>query len=151
MTEKNPEPGDIIFVNRGLYRHYGVYVGNNRVVHFAAKKENETNAKDAHIQETDLSYFIRGDVLEIEPERHGQSIFFAVVTVARAKSLVGQGKGEYNLVFNNCEHFAYWCKYGRKVSKQVNNALGTTAAVAVGLAGLAAAVAIANKNKNNED
>ena len=120
MTEKNPEPGDIIFVNRGLYRHYGVYVGNNRVVHFAAKKENETNAKDAHIQETDLSYFIRGDVLEIEPERHGQSIFSAADTVARAKSLVGQGKGEYNLVFNNCEHFAIWCATGMPVSSQVN-------------------------------
>ena len=45
MTEKNPEPGDIIFVNRGLYKHYGVYVGNNRVVHFAAKKKTKQMQK----------------------------------------------------------------------------------------------------------
>ena len=26
----------------------------------------------------------------------------------------------YNLVFNNCEHFAIWCKTGVFASKQVN-------------------------------
>ena len=29
----------------------------------------------------------------------------------------------YNLLFNNCEHFATWCKTGRHRSGQVNSAL----------------------------
>jgi len=43
---------------------------------------------------------------------------------------------EYNLVSNNCEHFATWCKTGRKESKQVDVAtnVGVGLAVAGGLA-----------------
>jgi hypothetical protein len=32
-------------------------------------------------------------------------------------------KKKYNLIFNNCETFASWCKTGQKISKQVNNAV----------------------------
>lgn len=31
------------------------------------------------------------------------------------------GNEEYNIVQNNCEHFAVLCRYGRKWSDQVNN------------------------------
>ena len=43
-------------------------------------------------------------------------------TVERAKSQLGkgeEGEDKYNLVFNNCEHFALWCKTGVKESTQV--------------------------------
>ena len=30
------------------------------------------------------------------------------------------GEEEYNLITNNCEHFAMWCKTGESVSCQVN-------------------------------
>ncbi|MBQ7417895.1 MAG: lecithin retinol acyltransferase family protein, partial [Acidaminococcaceae bacterium] len=32
-----PLPGDVIYVKRmgDLYRHYGIYAGNNRVIHYA--------------------------------------------------------------------------------------------------------------------
>ena len=40
-------------------------------------------------------------------------------TVERALSRLGDGKGEYNLVRNNCEHFAIWCKTGVEESVQV--------------------------------
>lgn len=39
-------------------------------------------------------------------------------TVARAKSRLGEQK--YTLPFNNCEHFAIWCKTGVHESHQVN-------------------------------
>ena len=32
---------------------------------------------------------------------------------------LGEMKGKYRLAWNNCEHFAIWCKYGVKKSKQV--------------------------------
>jgi hypothetical protein len=40
-------------------------------------------------------------------------------TLKRAKSLIG--RTDYNLVSNNCEHFAYWCKTGRHESSQVQD------------------------------
>ncbi|MBR2207235.1 MAG: lecithin retinol acyltransferase family protein, partial [Synergistaceae bacterium] len=42
-------------------------------------------------------------------------------TVARARGELGK-KG-YNLVTNNCEHFAIWCKTGLQESSQVNQVL----------------------------
>jgi len=55
---------------------------------------------------------------------------------------------EYDLVSNNCEHFATWCKTGQKNSKQVET-VGTLAALAVGgiLAGLAAYNAFLRNDK----
>jgi hypothetical protein len=49
-----PNKGDIIKANRGLYRHYGVYCGNDCVVHFAPKKGFELDAENAMIQKTSL-------------------------------------------------------------------------------------------------
>jgi hypothetical protein len=32
------------------------------------------------------------------------------------------------IIFNNCEHFVYWCKTGRNMSKQVSKTMGALAA-----------------------
>lgn len=43
-------------------------------------------------------------------------------TVERAESQLGKGEereDKYNIIFNNCEHFALWCKTGVKESSQV--------------------------------
>ncbi|MBQ7578225.1 MAG: lecithin retinol acyltransferase family protein [Synergistaceae bacterium] len=42
-------------------------------------------------------------------------------TIKRARDKLGEGG--YNLAFNNCEHFAVWCKTGIKDSSQVNKIL----------------------------
>jgi hypothetical protein len=44
------------------------------------------------------------------------------------------GEQNYNLLFNNCEHFAHWCKTGRHRSEQVENWLhtGSLGALALG-------------------
>lgn len=42
-------------------------------------------------------------------------------TVRRAESKLGEH--EYDLLFNNCEHFAVWCKTGVSESKQVDQVL----------------------------
>jgi len=39
------------------------------------------------------------------------------VTLRRAMGRLGEQN--YNLLFNNCEHFAHWCKTGRHRSRQV--------------------------------
>jgi hypothetical protein len=36
------------------------------------------------------------------------------------------GEQNYNLLFNNCEHFAHWCKTGRHRSSQVEDWLHTS-------------------------
>lgn len=118
MENAEPESGDIISVNRGLYRHMGVYVGDNQVIHFAAEPTKEIDPSTAVVKQTSLEEFLRGDPLEIQKPLKQKS-FSRKATVFRAKSALGEMKGQYHLSWNNCEHFAYWCKYGRKRSKQV--------------------------------
>ena len=125
ITNTILEAGDIIFVHRSplhiknLYKHYGIYIGNNKVVHFTALGcSRETNAKLAYIQETSLEQFINGGLYEIE--RFTFNVFSKTEIVNRAKQSIGKGIGTYSLIFNNCEHFAKWCATGIAVSSQVN-------------------------------
>ncbi|MBM5793672.1 MAG: NC domain protein, partial [Cyanobacteria bacterium K_DeepCast_0m_m1_088] len=56
----------------------------------------------------------------------------AKATLQRAQSRLGEQS--YNLLFNNCEHFAHWCKTGRHRSAQVEDWLhtGSLGALALG-------------------
>ena len=123
MTEKyfNPSVGDILFADRVLYKHYGIYVGDNQVIHFAGPEEDETNPVLADIIQTTMEEFHKGDPYGIEPAAEGKKPFPAEEIVQRAKSCLGKKKGCYNLVDYNCEHFANWCRYGEARSKQVDN------------------------------
>ena len=162
--------GDVIFVNRGTYLHYGIYIGDHKVIHFAPR-----NGGEACIHKTSLDNFLNSGVCRVvefhdnsedyeedyeeddctyndedraEPVRIGNlkrpgfpvvnnhllgilndftnstdyHIYSGRETVKRAKSELNK-KG-YNLITNNCEHFAIWCKTGIHESNQVDNFLG---------------------------
>ena len=115
--ENKPMPGDVLSVNRGIYKHYGVYVGNDTVVHFSGGEGFELSAKRACIRKTSLENFRKNDEIQIET-RCCES-YSRKETVMRALGAVGTEKGKYVLTWNNCEHFANWCRYGEKRSSQV--------------------------------
>ena len=145
------EPGDIIGIKRygGAYEHYAVYIGNDRVIHYAGEGGDFSDRISIH--EAPMEEFLKDDksffVLEF-PESYGKpSKHYSVAasvfapykntpdmlktkeyrlyspeeTVKRAKSRLGETK--YNLLFGNCEHFAIWCKTGISESHQVNAVL----------------------------
>ena len=115
--ENKPMPGDVLSVNRGIYKHYGVYVGNDTVIHFSGGEGFELSAKRACIRKTSLENFRKNDEIQIET-RCCES-YSRKETVMRALGAVGTEKGKYALPWNNCEHFANWCRYGEKRSSQV--------------------------------
>ena len=128
MNNPIPSPGDIIYTSRGLYKHFGVYVGSGQVIHFAGPKGHEINASMADIIKNSIPDFLKGGKLFIQPDRTRNPLP-ADEIIRRAESAVGKCKGEYNLVINNCEHFANWCRYGKPVSKQVDTAITIASAV----------------------
>ena len=65
LIKQQPMPGDVIYASRGLYKHYGIYIGNGRVVHFAALGGNELDASKAEIVETSLAEFLKGADLAV--------------------------------------------------------------------------------------
>ena len=137
--------GDIIGVSRnGLYEHYGIYLGNGRVIHYCGQGNDFGGRVTVH--EAPFSEFVKeskycfvlwfdaGKPIRLQQAtsflwnganvyyenssyKKKYSIFSAEETINRAKERLGEEK--YNLVTNNCEHFAMWCKTGESVSSQV--------------------------------
>jgi hypothetical protein len=94
------------------YQHHGIYIGQNRVIHLTSKSK---------VEEISLSKFTNGNGYSIRPF---QSKFSRQKIVDRALSRLGNDN--YNVIFNNCEHFCHWCIHNEHRSQQVNNAALTT-------------------------
>lgn len=117
MNNYMPKPGSVIRVSLAKaiilnFDHYGIYAGNNEVIHFSegTVKYGSMNdfISDAAIGENYI------EVMEF-PEEITKGITLND-SLNRAKSKLSQA--EYNLLFSNCEHFATWCRTGQAVSSQ---------------------------------
>ena len=110
--------GDVIKVNRALYAHYGVYVGDKRVIHYTDEGGGDFKGM---VQETSLESFLAGAdgyfVVELDPDEY-EHIYSPKETVKRARDKLGEE--DYNFFTHNCEHFAVWCKTGEDRSAQVS-------------------------------
>lgn len=165
QERKHLEYGDIVGIDRGFYQHFGIYIGDNQIIHYYpidgdVKKEITVHMTrfDSFLAEEE-EYFIcdfskfyqkpdkkyevvsQGNKLSklIEPRLNlteqfdkANGIYLAFATgryklyspedtVKRAYSRLGEQS--YNLLSNNCEHFAIWCKTGISESYQVNSIL----------------------------
>ncbi|OKH39690.1 NC domain-containing protein [[Phormidium ambiguum] IAM M-71] len=97
------------FVNiKGVYEHHGIDCGDGTAIHY--RKPSET------IERTSLETLAQGSIIYV---KRYQTSFIPDVVIHRAETRLGERK--YNLLFNNCEHFATWCKTGINYSQQVVN------------------------------
>ena len=103
----------------GLFLHHGIDLGDGSVAHYLEGRE---------ILRSPLDEFKRGLDISIVDHDHPSPIG---VTLRRAMSRIGEQR--YNLLFNNCEHFASWCKTGRHQSGQVEGWLHNTSLGALAL------------------
>ena len=127
--------GDHIFVNRGAYTHHGIDVGNKQVVHYTGEPGSKSNAR---IAKTTLAEFAQG--AEIQSVEYGKCLPVSR-TVELAQSRLSEKK--YHLVFNNCEHFARFCKTEDHESEQVKNVVGGAgASIGTGVATAGSVTAI---------
>lgn len=127
--------GDHVRVKRVGYYHHGIEIGNNRVVHFTGEPGRKANAS---IQETSMDEFLDGGALETVP--YARSIPVEETVEVATQHL---GRTDYSLVFNNCEHFARYCKTKEHRSEQVEHvATNATASVGTGAAVAASVVAV---------
>ena len=74
-------------------------------------------------------------LVEYDPSKV-KHIYSGEEAIARAESRRGTGKDEYDLIFNNCEHFCTFIKTGNKESLQVQRVVKVAAGAGVVLAGL---------------
>ena len=113
--------GDHLWVHRGGYEHHGIDDGEGCVVHYAGGKGHEGTSNSSAVQRCKMQQFSDGAVVNIRTYQSAekQRVFPPEVVVQRAYSRVGENK--YHLVFNNCEHFATWCKCNKHRSAQASS------------------------------
>ena len=151
---RDAENGDVIKVDRwhGIYTHFGVYVltpeGEESVIHYTG--ENGHSDFKGTVRETSLDEFLDGagnySVWEPDPDKY-ETIYSGEETVERARSCLSEE--EYSLIWNNCEHFARWCKVGKREASQVRRAVkGLGGGLGVLFAVLAALVAAGRQDED---
>ena len=128
--------GDHLFVwtsQLGVpFQHHGIDVGDGTVVHFTNGSGGVAGpggqSAEFQVQRTPIDVMTRDGELAIHVVDHRDPLE-AKTIVRRALSQVGR-KG-YNLLFDNCEHFANWCATGKVLSRQVNTACTRISAASV--------------------
>lgn len=104
-------PGTALIARYRCYAHFGIYVGNGRVIHYAGRLKY-TGGLVEEVSLAEFSegrpVFLKGDMgAHPDPER----------VVRRARSRLRERA--YDLLRNNCEHFCNWCQGGDARSAQV--------------------------------
>lgn len=128
---------------RGLYSHHAIDCGDGAVIHYAGSSQRTFRvsrashaefAKGCEVRVRSYEHFLaavargRDPALRLEgalrrafDQLRGVAIealdFSADAVMARAATRLGEQR--FDLVLNNCEHFASWCKTGLSESRQV--------------------------------
>jgi hypothetical protein len=135
--------GDHIQVKRlhGLYYHHGIDMGDGTVIHFSGEPLNGKLAKVCLVTDEE---FLKGEKKQVVSYKEDAGVLDPEETIALARDqLDTEG---YHVLYNNCEHFATYCKTKRKKSKQVRNIKKSALAVG-GTATAFAAVVLMNQVK----
>ena len=129
----------------GLFVHHGIDCGDGTVIHFTG----DDWADPRRVRRTTLQEFARGaevgvrdyrgfferlarpaslprrlrirwerELLRIAGEDGASRAFGPEAVIKRAESRLG--RVDFDIVLNNCEHFATWCKTGIRESAQVD-------------------------------
>lgn len=89
--------GDHIAVDRDVYSHHAIYDGKRGVIEY----------DDYVVKAATLEEFAKGAyIYKVEEE----AIYTPDEIMERAYSRMGER--QYDLLFNNCENFATWCRCG---------------------------------------
>uniref|UniRef100_A0A3Q1JHF0 Lecithin retinol acyltransferase n=1 Tax=Anabas testudineus TaxID=64144 RepID=A0A3Q1JHF0_ANATE len=135
--------GDVLQVPRSIFIHYGVYLGGNKVAHmmpdilpvFTSDRKLIgsviTNKRlilgciyrRATVRVDTLDNFAYGAKAEVSRlyKRKNAQAFRNEEVARRAEQLAGATP--YSLLWNNCEHFVTYCKYGSAKSRQTEEGL----------------------------
>lgn len=115
-----PYPGAHIRVQVDSVYHHGIYIGDNKVVQFGLPMSIYQDPNTIKIMESPIEDFLNGGFLEVrvydKKEKKSKNKDSDIVKIALSKV----GEGNYNLLTNNCEHFANYCVFGKKTSSQVD-------------------------------
>lgn len=89
-------------LGRNLYTHHGIYCGDGQVIHYLREG----------VRITSLEEFAAGEKIHILSDSQSPKRYDSDEIVSRGKSRLYEC--DYNLINNNCENFARWCRNGKE-------------------------------------
>ncbi|KAK1582913.1 hypothetical protein Q3G72_019492 [Acer saccharum] len=108
------KPGDHIYCWQQvfIYAHHGIYVGDRKVIHFTQGPAGQENGRviissslpDPKISDVPCPQCVHGGTCTLATSDPPEDILH------RAYFLLEKGFGEYDVLKNNCEDFAIYCK-----------------------------------------
>ena len=119
-TPRDCAKGDMVRIQTGSVFHYGIFVSEDEVIQFGYPPLPEYADKNDPplVCAVDIDTFSSGRVVQCldlsRAERKKRLPVEQTVKTARSRL----GEGGYNLLHNNCEHFANECYFGVKRSEQ---------------------------------
>lgn len=136
LVVSQAKPGDIIEFDRGLYIHYAIYSGNQKVIHYAphlseeeAKRlhfasgnvelfaalfcqmEFKAVCREEHIREVANLDYVRINNQEIEAQKRGVAKRSNVEALKIARLKLEERMVKYHFLRHNCEIMATGCRY----------------------------------------
>ena len=132
IKKQNLKPGDHIYSYRAgfAYSHHGIFVGEEdcEVIHFSAGRDHYSAKDGAIIQKCTLTNFSQGSKIRLVAYdvpwltariKRGASVKRykthppdEVIALAKRYVNCPDKWGRYNIMSNNCETFAVYCKTG---------------------------------------
>lgn len=116
MTNNELKRGSVIRAEGTMmgtipFYHYGIYAGEKTVIYY----------RDGQIRQESIKKFVEDsstiDVMDFKSKYKNK--YTLGMSFERASRHVGiAGYEGYDVLSNNCEHFALWCRTGKAVSSQ---------------------------------
>ena len=128
-TDDTPKPSQIIRTKVSFYYHYGIFVSEDEVIQFGLPDDPGRPSEEIKVLTTDIYTFLGNGSLETatpeKSEKKSMRTPSEIIKIARSRI----GEGGYDILHNNCEHFANECYFGEKksflddVRKKIRNKL----------------------------
>ncbi|MBR2969673.1 MAG: lecithin retinol acyltransferase family protein [Clostridia bacterium] len=112
--------GDAVRVNMGMYYHYGICTGEDRIVQFGLPVIN-LNPEDVRVCATDIETFLSNKFAEVMvlSKKETKTVNDIKTRIEIAEKSIGEAG--YNILHNNCEHFVNRCLFNSGKSSQVED------------------------------
>lgn len=131
------EEGDLVEFSRGIFSHWGVYIGGCEIVHLSGINVTGTVAdssssnvftisgtacNNACVKRENFWKVARDNKVKKNNNTDRNKRPFSRREI-KERALSNLGPVSYSVLWGNCEHFAAWCRNGKYKSKQAETVL----------------------------
>ncbi|NWR98192.1 HRSL1 enzyme, partial [Motacilla alba] len=126
QDNSHPQPGDLIEIDRPLYQHWAIYVGDGYIVHVTDEGASSVWLCSSSIRATRAK--VKKQLLEVVVGNHKWRVNnrydrsrtpLPVEEIIWRAELCIDREVPYNVLDSNCEHFVTMLRYGEGESEQV--------------------------------